>query len=173
MANKSARQFSESGVDEFLSLASVKLLREGMPHFSIGKSADERGIQERPEVYFRLVRPHAPSDVGIPHCDHWFHVQAGFPYSMGSTYKLWTSISSEPGLNGLCFFPNANVELLRSLFFEGSRDYRSVTQFSGDPVLPDVAPGDALLFRDDVIHGGAVNSGSTTRCSIEVTFVPR
>ncbi len=173
MAPKSARQFPESDVHTFLSLPSIKTLRAKFSDFDIGYVMDERGMQERSEVYFRLVRPNSPTDVGMPHCDHWFHTKAGLPHSIGTTYKLWIAVCAEPGLSGLCFFPESKVEQLGALFFEGIRDSSKYSSLLGTPVFPEVSPGDALLFLDDVVHGGALNRGTKTRCSIEITLVPR
>ena len=38
-------------------------------------------------------------------------------------------------------------------------------------MLVPVQPGDMLIFRDDVIHSGAINEGAFTRSSIEITFI--
>jgi len=172
MAPKSSRQFSERDVQQFLELPSLIKIRERLPTFGFAHVVDERGFQERTEVYFRLVRPNKPCDVGMAHCDHWFHTQAGLAYEIGTTLKLWVSVSSEPGLNGLCFYPEANIEQLKLAFFEGQRAIATQEAILGEAVLPNLSCGDALLFRDDVIHAGALNIGTKTRCSIEVTFIP-
>lgn len=173
MAPKSARQFSRSDVGTFLSLPGFVAVKKIFCDFDVGDVVDDTGIQNVPEVYFRLVRPSMASDIGMPHCDHWFHKKFGLPYRIGSTYKLWIAVCAEPTLNGLCFYPSCNFESLGEVFFENNRDWSRYGQFLGAAVMPMISTGEALLFRDDVVHGGALNRGTETRCSIEITFVPR
>lgn len=78
----------------------------------------------------------------------------------------------EPGLNGLQFFPDANTEHVA-----WTRDNRTVYCDSGQtalgaPHLPEIVSGEAFIFRDDVLHAGALNLGKKTRVSVEITFVP-
>lgn len=173
LAPKRARQFPEVVVEEFFALPGLMALRSRLGEFDVDSVIDERGRGVSPEVYFRLVRPGCPSDVGMPHCDHWFHSKAGLPHEIGSTLKLWVSVCSEPGLNGLHFYPDASFESLHQVFIRGPQGESSYSHLLGQPLLPSVRAGEGFIFQDDVIHGGALNRGDKTRCSVEITFVRR
>jgi hypothetical protein len=171
MRPKSSRILSADATAEVMSMESFETLKSTLPGYVVGPVVDERGVTARPEVYFRLVRPDSPNDTGLPHLDHWFHRKAGLPYAIGTTYKVWISIVSEPGLNGLCFFPQASTQRLYEIFRNESEDCTDFSQVSGNPIMPYVAPGEGFFFRDDVIHGGIPNRGTHTRCSVEITFI--
>ncbi|MFN0317453.1 MAG: phytanoyl-CoA dioxygenase family protein [Burkholderiales bacterium] len=127
------------------------------------------------EVYWRLVRPNAASDVGSLHADHWFHdmmQMSGKAFSRDAyTLKVWIPIYCEPGRNGLLLVPDSH-----------RRDWKYSTrwvngqpkpQFDDEatPVLVNTPPGNMLVFNERVLHGGAVNRGSQTRVSAEITLV--
>jgi hypothetical protein len=172
LAKKSAREFSHEVVSNILQLPSIRFLMSRFEGYSIDQVIDENGIAKRPEIYFRIVRPNAVEDVGCPHMDTWYHQVAGLGHRSGTTYKVWISLSSEPGLSGLNFFPDADV-LNVHWTSRGSSILCDTRQTSlGKAYLPNVASGDCFIFRDDVLHVGALNRGNTTRVSAEITLVP-
>ena len=173
LAPKSARIFRDSVVQELSKLSSMKALAEKFPDHKIANVIDENGTQERPEIYFRLSRPGIGSDVGCPHMDAWFHRASALQHAEGSTHKAWIAICVESGLNGLMFFPHADIANLEYSLFN-ARVYCDSDQAAlGSAHLPTIESGEAFIFRDDVLHAGAVNGGSKTRVSVEVTFVPK
>ncbi|MBM3394765.1 MAG: phytanoyl-CoA dioxygenase family protein, partial [Betaproteobacteria bacterium] len=127
------------------------------------------------EIYWRLVRPHATGDVGPLHADRWFHQMMhmygrAFPERC-FTLKVWIPVLTEPGRNGLLLVPGSH-----------RREWKHSTQWingqpkprfedEAEPVLMSTAPGEALIFHEDLLHGGAVNAGQDTRVSTEITLV--
>lgn len=137
---------------------------------------DSRTKENRPEFYFRLVRPDQIGDVGSPHCDYWFDVATETNYGKETTLKFWVPLIQEPGLDGLNLYPEApSVVVCKSETLEGIKrpklqgDIGSI----GQQHLASLSYGQALMFRDTVMHGGAVNSGKATRVSMEICLVPK
>jgi hypothetical protein len=134
-----------------------------------------------PEVYWRLVRPGATSDVGGMHTDRWFHDIHGNGTPLFSddetTVKMWLPIYTEPGLNGLYVVPGSHRRDWRVKHTPGADGFPRPSldeplDENARHLLPVVA-GQAILFNENLLHGGAVNAGSTSRVSIEITFVLR
>lgn len=69
MSRKSNREFREAIVLDILKMPSIQKLQERFEGYSVGCVVDEDGVGDRPEIYFRLVRPHTTEDVGCPHMD--------------------------------------------------------------------------------------------------------
>ena len=172
MGRKSSRELSETSVHEIIGLQGIRSLQQRFSGYSISKVITEHGIKDRPEIYFRLVRPGAGDDVGCPHMDNWFHSIAGLPHRKGSTYKVWISLCSEPRFSGLQFFPDADIQEVEWKCINGKIYCDPKQEALGKAYLPDIKPGEAFIFRDDVLHAGAINRGRKTRVSAEITFVP-
>jgi len=132
-----------------------------------------------PEIYWRLVRPHAIDDVGALHADRWYHdllVGNRRLYDEDeTTVKMWLAIYAEPALNGLYVVPGSHRKQWR-------RKHRCLADGYLRPILDEplgnyakilvpTPPGQAILFNDNLLHGGALNVGTTTRVSIEITFI--
>jgi hypothetical protein len=136
-------------------------------------------VPDYPEVYWRLVRPNVASDVGALHTDKWFHDLLGRGKSLygedETTVKMWLAIYSEPGLNGLYVVPGSHAKDWRVDHTPGADGYKRPAL--GEPLgdyarrLVPTAPGQAVLFNDRLLHGGAVNAGTTSRVSVEITFI--
>jgi len=126
------------------------------------------------------VRPEAVSDVGPIHADKWFHnvLRSGygmFPLGI-ATVKIWIPIYCESGKSGLIVVPDSHKRewqyeyvdkagLKKPVIKEGLEDVSRV--------LVPTDPGTLLVFNERLLHGGAVNHGSTTRVSSEITLVLR
>jgi ectoine hydroxylase-related dioxygenase (phytanoyl-CoA dioxygenase family) len=132
-----------------------------------------------PEVYWRLVRPGVSTDVGGMHTDRWFHDILGKDAPLfgddETTVKMWLPIYTQPGLNGLYVVPGSHRKEWRVKHTPGADGYPrpSLDEPLDDDarrLLP-VAPGQAILFNENLLHGGAVNAGSISSVSIEITFV--
>jgi hypothetical protein len=173
MRKKSTRQFTSDAVEQILGLPSLLYLVDRFSNYTIDRTIDENGIGDRPEIYFRLCRPGYEEDIGDPHMDCWYHQVAGLGHTKGSTYKVWIAICSQPQLNGLKFFPYADVENVQWVNRNSKPACTPGQVALGDPVLPAVTAGEAFIFKDDVIHMGALNEGDNTRVSVEITFVPK
>ena len=138
-----------------------------------------KSIPDYPEIYWRLVRPGVTTDVGSLHTDRWFHniLRDGDPLygSDETTIKMWLPIFTEPGRNGLYIVPGSHLKNWRVKYTPGADGFGRPAL--DEPLADDqkylvpVQPGQAILFNENLLHGGAVNAGSTTRVSIEITLV--
>lgn len=136
-------------------------------------------VPNHPEIYWRLVRPHVPTDVGSLHTDKWFHELLGNGRSLygddETTVKLWLAIYAESGLNGLYVIPGSHRKSWRVKHTPGADGYDrpSLDEPLGDyaRLLVPAASGQGILFNDGLLHGGAVNAASTCRVSVEMTFI--
>jgi hypothetical protein len=132
-----------------------------------------------PEIYWRLVRPHAVGDVGALHTDRWSHDTLVGDKRLydddETTVKMWLAIYAEPGLNGLYVVPGSHRKEWRikhTRLADGHpRPVLDEPLGNYAKVLVPTAPGQAILFNDNLLHGGAVNAGDTTRVSVEITFI--
>jgi hypothetical protein len=175
LASKRERVLCDEDSAQLLALSSIQDLLINYPDYRISNVVyDSENQEERPEFYFRLVRPNKESDVGTPHCDFWFDEATQTNYGRGNTLKLWIPIVIEPGKNGLLFYPHAPNEVPYTIANENGY-LRPLINFDlaklGDPLLPTLSYGQALMFCDDILHCGAPNIGSTTRVSMEITLV--
>lgn len=134
---------------------------------------------EYPEVYWRLVRPGMASDVGALHADKWFHHLLsdgrGLYADDETTIKMWLAIYTEPELNGLYVVPGSHRKTwrVRHAPFRDGHFRPSLDEPLGDysRYLVPAAPGQAVLFSENLLHGGAVNAGTMCRVSVEITFI--
>ena len=176
LSPKRERVLAEDSVSRLLSLPSFRKLLNDYPGHQIGSVVyDSLSKENRPQLYFGLVRPNQLSDIGKPHCDYWFHDADDLGWPRGNTIKFWVALCIEKGLNGLLFYPSAPSQVpFRIIDLDGVK--RPVIDCDatalGPPLLPHLTSGQALKFNDDVLHCGAVNQGLMTRVSMEVTMVP-
>lgn len=175
MAPKSARVLTPGDSQKVLALSGTKSLLDSHPGYQIANVVyDSKKAEDRPEFYFRLVRPNQPGDIGTPHCDFWFDQAMGTNYGVGNTIKFWLPIVLDPGKNGLLFYPDAPKKvpfvILSQNGFNRPLIDCSLTQL-GVPVLPHPNYGQAIKFDDDILHCGALNKGVATRVSMEITLV--
>jgi len=172
LSKKGARVFQREYVEQILSMPFFLKLRNRFEKFTVSNIVTETYKLETEEIYFRLVRPWQTSDVGCPHCDFWFHQAYGLEYAgRGSTWKCWIPITVEPFKSGLEIYPGASIDTVEYVVQDKKLSCDKNQPSLGEPVLIPVQPGDMLLFRDDVIHSGAINEGAFTRSSIEITFI--
>lgn len=138
-----------------------------------------KAIPGYPEIYWRLVRPGVTTDVGGMHADRWFHDILGDGEPLfgadETTVKMWLPIFTESGRNGLYVVPGSHRKVWRVKYTPGADGFRRPSL--DGPLADDakylvpVQAGQAILFNENLLHGGAVNAGSTTRVSIEITFI--
>lgn len=131
-----------------------------------------------PNLYWRLVRPNKPDDIGPLHRDSWFwKLNDNFPKPMAKHHrvKVWIPIVTEPGKNGL--------------MVEEASHTRDDIEWSGEPrhginkpvlltelnllhpILLELSEGNSIIFHDDLVHGGSLNRGKCTRVSLEFTLL--
>lgn len=176
---KKNRCLPKHSCDKIKVLPFLQTLREELGAFTISDvfygDTHEDG---REEIYWRLVRPDAASDVGGMHADSWFHDvmnMSGQAFASGSeTVKIWIPIFSQSGRNGLLLVPDSHRKTYRYHGEPGPGGMKpildeEVATLGAELMLTD--PGNMLLFNDRVVHGGAINRGDQTRVSIEITLV--
>jgi hypothetical protein len=175
IGNKKLRVLNQRDASLLMSLPGTVELLSRFPNTTIGQVVyNSKERDTRPEFYFRLVRPRQRSDVGNPHCDFWFHEAEGNGWKKCSTTKVWIPLMFEPHKNSLCFFPDAPSEVpFRVEEINGFKRPRIDLPLGllGEPYMPSLEKGQALLFRDDVLHAGPLNQGDSTRVSLEFTLV--
>lgn len=175
---KKARVLPQSSVDIIKSLPFIQTLKEEFGNFAISDIYDTEQRHGQEEIYWRLVRPHKPTDVGSLHRDSWFHGTFNGGYGMFAdnvvTVKVWIPIYCEPGKSGLAIVAGSHL-----------RDWKyhlEQTPYGAKPVLDEdpsavnaklipTEPGNMLIFNENVLHGGVVNQGAFTRVSAEITMV--
>lgn len=175
LSSKKERVLSEIDSNKILALSAIKNLLKDNPCYHIHAVVyDSKSHENRPQFYFRLVRPNKLSDIGFPHCDFWFDEATHTKIGRGNSVKFWIPIVMEPGKNGLLFYPCLTKDVPYLIANEdGFRRPKINCEISslGDPILPQPNYGQAIKFCDDVMHCGAPNIGSTTRVSMEITLV--
>ena len=171
---KSARILTASAVAELRAMPFMARLEAAFGPFTI---SDEDAVGW-PEIYWRLVRPRQPGDMGPLHADRWFwELGHGTTPPDVERIKVWVAVATEPGRNGLRLVPGSHRRAWR---YHGElRDGMRKPVLDEDErqlgaILVDTAPGDAVVFHDALLHGGASNDGTSTRVSFEFTmFVGR
>lgn len=176
MSTKVNRILSPDQSDNVIQFKSIQNIFRLLPqHIPMPVTYGWSGKEDRPEVYFRLVRPGKSTDVGSMHKDLWFHELYNADFDKVS-YKLWIAVEVSPSQNGLYIYPESRQMDLNYLAVETPDGPRPVPDFppsvAGTELLVPTASGDAIVFQDTLLHRGAVNVADTTRISVEITLSP-
>lgn len=135
--------------------------------------AAEESIYEQ-EIYWRLVRPSEPTDVGPMHADSWFWALGHGSMPEGFfRVKLWIGLYCEPGKNGFRFVPGSHKKRWPYKGIERDGLLKPQISLRDDDLdwIPFMGiPGQGILFHDDLLHGGLVG-GEFTRVSVECTLL--
>jgi hypothetical protein len=174
--NKSKRCLPAKRVQAIKRMNFMAELAQVFGPFSLAKVSYENGVvEDREEIYWRLVRPGQASDVGPLHADKWFHEMLGLQgsaISQGSyTLKVWIPIHCEPGKNGLLLVPNSHKRDWKHSTALVNGVPKPVFEDEAEAILLPTPPGNLLVFREETLHGGAVNKSDETRVSCEITLV--
>jgi hypothetical protein len=174
--NKFNRCLSQNVVQKIETLPFFAKLKDIFGDFKISDVAyDNEVIKGAKEVYWRLVRPGVQSDVGPLHADKWFHEILDFGGKIFNentyTLKFWVPIYCEPGKNELMIVPDSHQKIWKHSMKLVDGLPKPVFEDQADPILVETEPGNALIFNEDVLHGGALNMGQETRVSLEITMV--
>ena len=174
--NKVNRCLPQETVNKIKSFPFFKRLKKEFGEFNISDIAfDDQVKVGFEEIYWRLVRPNVASDVGPLHADKWFHEILHFDEKIlekGSyTIKIWIPIFCEPGKNGLLMSPNSHKRSWAHTMKVVNGLPKPVFQDKAEVSLLETHPGNALIFNEDTLHGGAINKGVKTRVSAEITMV--
>ena len=166
--SKSIRILDAKAISEFLGLNFIEVLRRELGDFSI-TSEDRLGTHE---IYWRLVRPNRPTDIGPLHADEWFwrlNYEAD-PFYSSKRLKIWIPIYSAPNEYGFRYIPYShNIENKFAIESRGSKARGEYKGPSDGIVYHRGAPGNAIIFHDKLIHGGAIGK-KDIRISLEFTI---
>ena len=168
----------QSSINQIKSLPFITRLKEEFGEFAISDIYDTEQRHGQEEIYWRLVRPNKPTDVGSLHRDSWFHDSFNGGYGMfpeGTvTVKVWIPIYCEPGKSGLAIVAgshlrewNYHLETING----AAKPILDEDPSTIDAKLIPTEPGNMLIFNENVLHGGVVNRGEKTRVSVEITMV--
>ncbi len=92
---KARRLLPDYDVDEIKAMPFMHKLRDDLGAFTLATVILPDGTQTpREEIYWRIVRPNEPSDVGPAHRDRDFHAQYGILEGV-DTRKVWIPLWAE------------------------------------------------------------------------------
>jgi len=126
------------------------------------------------EMYWRIVRPDRPTDVGPVHADYMFwDLGHGKMPANSFRVKVWLALFAEKGKSGFQFVPGSHLENIpyigekRGLITKP----RLLVEAKDLALVPFAASaGDMIVFNDRLLHGGLVG-GEKTRISLEFTMI--
>ena len=140
--------------------------------YSDAKISDENNIGYG-EIYWRIVRPKNPKDIGSVHADRWFwEINNDYTPPNARRIKFWISLWCK-GNNGLGVIPN--TQKLTYNFDYEFRDGENKPIFLPEKnnlklLKLNSKPGTLVIFHDNLLHGGCDNQSDITRTSIEFTI---
>ncbi len=165
--------------ERLLPAAFVQEMRKG-PFFQSLEAAfgpflvsNEEGLRPE-EIYWRLVRPNRLEDIGPMHADAWFwELGHGVAPANTTRIKVWVALHCERGRNGFRLVRGSHHTDWP--YSAESRDgyVKPVIELDEcklDIELFESSPGQAIVFNDRLLHGGA-SGGASTRVSFEFTIL--
>lgn len=157
-------------VEKIRSLPFMKTLSDELGDFMI---SNEENV-EREEIYWRLVRPKSPTDVGPLHTDAMFwNLGHGTTPSDCKRIKVWIALFCEKGKSGFCYSPGSHLKDIGFTSIKKNGILKPIIEpliLEKLEVVPfDTEPGGVIVFNDDLVHGGLVG-GTKTRVSLEFTM---
>lgn len=176
-AEKSLRLFSANEAESIFRFDSIKkLFQLGNGYTPARATLPLIGVLDTPEVYFRIVPPLCGGDPALGHIDWWYDDIYAVPIADRPTVKVWVSLQTEPGKNGL-LLKKVDPRALKHTVVDskcGPKPRLHAPLDSNQYDFPLVSNGDGILFKsDEVLHMGARNLGNLNRISIEISLVPR
>ena len=173
---KERRILPQVAVEQLKRMPFFSRVRDAFGPFGIAQAFyGDTHVAGLEEIYWRLVRPNAAGDVGDLHADYWFHQMMGmhgraFP-TCCFTLKVWIPVITEPARNGLLLVPGSHLRDWKYSIRWINGQPKPKFEDSAEPILVPTEPGEALIFHERLLHGGAVNRGQHTRVSAEITLV--
>jgi len=163
------RILEPNAVREIRKLPAMAKIEQEFGRFTI---SDEENLGWE-NIYWRLVRPNSASDVGPMHADRWFwDLGHGITPPNTKRVKVWIAIFCEKGQAGFRLVPGSHRKEWphhgehRDGFVKPQID---VSDDQLDIKMFDSEPGDAIVFNDQLLHGGAIG-GALSRVSLEFTL---
>lgn len=170
--DKSARMLDETEVEAFKKLDFF--LRLSQCYGSIEITDEESAGREN--IYWRIVRPYKPTDIGPVHADYmfWELGTASIPEDK-KRIKVWIPVYCEAGSSGLRLAPHSHKKEYQ--YYGEGRDGKmkpllvlSEERLNNELKVYHSPPGKGLVFHDRLLHGG-FHKGNKTRISIELTLL--
>ena len=166
---KVSRILGPDAVAEIRGMSLMRILEDEFGDFEI---SDEENVGHE-EIYWRLVRPNSPTDVGPFHADAWFwDLGHGITPPGCKRVKVWIAIYCDPGKDGFKFVPDSHKhewpyygELRNGV----TKPKIDISDDELDVVIFSSQPGEAIIFNDQLLHGGVVGKNET-RVSLEFTM---
>ncbi len=158
--------------NDYKKILSTSLFNNIKSIYSDAEVSDENNIGHG-EIYWRIVRPKSPKDVGSVHADRWFwEINNNYSPPNSRRIKFWVSLWCE-GNNGLGVIPN--TQKLKYNFDYEFRDGQNKPIFLPEKnnlklLKLNSRPGTLVVFHDNLLHGGCLNESDLTRVSIEFTI---
>ncbi|OUV02917.1 MAG: hypothetical protein CBC42_05275 [Betaproteobacteria bacterium TMED82] len=175
---KTNRLFNTECIQKIKCMKTFSVLENIFGKFKISdvyETEQRFGVEE---MYWRLVRPNQPEDVGPLHADYWFHQTfnggEGMFKNTEETFKVWIPIFSEPGKNGLGIVKgsnSANFPYEIKVINHVPKPVPTFDEKLAKVELIPTLPGNILIFHERTLHKGFTNLGQKTRVSMEVTLV--
>ena len=166
---KVSRILKPDAVAEIRSMSLIRRLEDEFGYFEISDE-DNVGYEE---IYWRLVRPNSPTDVGPLHADTWFwDLGHGVTPPGCKRVKVWIAICCTPGKDGFKFVPGSHQHEwpYQGKLKDGiTKPKISISEKELDVVIFSSQPGEAIIFNDKLLHGGVVGKNET-RVSLEFTM---
>ncbi|MCA6299343.1 MAG: phytanoyl-CoA dioxygenase family protein [Phenylobacterium sp.] len=169
---KPARLLPEPLVSEVLeALEAEGLLEPSSGEYLTGEEG--RGFAD---IYWRVVRPDSPSDVGSIHADDWFWEILGHPRPENfQRVKLWIPILQDDDNPSLLVLPGSHLRAYRFTSVVNSQGQKKPVYADEDIsdrlTAAPVRTGQAVLFNYKLLHGG--RSTGALRISMEFTLACR
>ena len=175
--HKSNRILPKNAVEVIKSMPFISLLINIFGPFDISDGVYEKtSLSDQEEIYWRLVRPNIPSDVGPVHADKWFHsikelTVRGKDCNDRRSVKLWLPLYCDAGNSGLKIVPNSHLKDWNYKVIDCDNIPRLEFKEDVDAILIPTPPGNFLLFNESTLHAGAINQSNETRISVEISMV--
>ena len=169
-SSKPSRLLNKHQLEELLNSGLHTFLSKVFGDYAI---SDEETIGVA-EVYWRIARPYQPSDIGPVHADSWFWELNSWKVPDRQTIrtKIWIPINVEKSKSGLYVIPGSHAT--KSLSYVASSSCGkakpiNIGNIETESVLLDTPCCTAVVFHDDLLHGGSLNMGKLPRVSFEMT----
>ena len=159
-------------LSDYKKILSTDLFNTIKSIYTDAEVSDENNIGHG-EIYWRIVRPKSPKDVGSVHADKWFwDINNDYTPPNSRRIKFWLSLWCE-GNNGLGVIPNTQKSKynFKYEFKDGENKPIFLPEENNLKLFKiNSKPGTLVIFHDNLLHGGCLNESGLTRVSIEFTI---
>ncbi len=130
--------------------------------------------KNKPDSYWRLVRPYKANDVGSIHADEWFWKANKWKFPKNKKIlKVWMLLSNKLD-KGLSVIPNSHTKkdwiykkvhkdgIFKPIFNKVKNTYKIKNL--------NTPKGNILIFNYGLLHSGLINKSKETRISLEFSL---